>query len=396
MPNEWYVAVSGTQTGPLSTAQLRILVRDKKLRPTDLIWYKGLKDWASASRVKGLFPAEPPPLPQNENGTGNNDVSEHGRPNSRNPSSPVAPSAVSAPAPEPTSNDDSHRESFADWHKRRLSLVHWLPTFIRWVIIGLLWTYGCGFVWLPIWYLFDTAEGPDLVAKIRSIGTRIPGGQCPDCKKNWVREVIRKELIGSGQGYQTVTRYDEHISKRPGNFFGTKVGETRREEQVVVTINSYVVTCRCKQCGHTWNETLDESSGGGIQIDGTRIIEGMGSLFGKGKKADAPPLPSGTKPSPSGTKPSPSGTKPPPSGAPTIAQLQEMRSNIEQRNKDIESIKSQVASSRIANREEMERLKSKINAHVCKQIENLLKMLTKGQITQQEFDEKKAALLNRL
>ena len=53
-----------------------------------------------------------------------NDVSEHGRPNSRNPSSPVAPSAVSAPAPEPTSNDDSHRESFADWHKRRLSLVH--------------------------------------------------------------------------------------------------------------------------------------------------------------------------------------------------------------------------------------------------------------------------------
>jgi len=158
------------------------------------------------------------------------------------------------------------------------------------------------------------------------------------------------------------------------------------------------------------SSTPSAPAGGGVQIDVTPIIKGIASLFGKGKKAETPVPPLSKKPA-----------SPPPVG-PTMAELQEMRTNIEERNKNIATMKEELASSRSAVRDEIERLKAKRDAILRKQananqgtethdsttdanagsgdilhqIEKLGEMLTKGYITQQEFDQKKADLLKRL
>jgi len=97
-----------------------------------------------------------------------------------------------------------------------------------------------------------------LLAKFKSFGKMIPGAQCPACKENWVKEVFEKRLVESRQAYRTVTRRDKHYNKHSGQFVGTKVGETRRKEQVVVTVSTFLLSCHCKNCGHAWTEQQDE------------------------------------------------------------------------------------------------------------------------------------------
>lgn len=245
---DWYFVRSGEKVGPITTQQLIALARAKKLSGDDLVWCDGLSDWTPASKIKGLLPSEPPPLPP---------VQE--------PSNQEPPFAATTVPNKAAALDDGNSagqpvvsESFVEWHNRRLSLIHSLPSVICWGAIFLIWTYGCGFAWIPIWYLIDTADGGDLGSKLKSLVNRIPVGQCPACKQNWAREVVDKQLLGKRQGYRTVTRYDEHRVTKPGSFIGEKVGETRRDEQVVVTICTYLLTCHCKKCGHTWNERADE------------------------------------------------------------------------------------------------------------------------------------------
>jgi hypothetical protein len=150
------------------------------------------------------------------------------------------------------------RQPFADWHKQRFSVVHELPPVVCCVINCFVWTCGCGFIWIPLWYLYSQADGADFVSKAKSIGKMIPVGQCPSCKENWVKEVLQKKRIGTRQAHRTVTRKDEHRAMNPKGGDGStmKVGETRRQEQISVTVNTYRLTCRCKKCSHTWNETI--------------------------------------------------------------------------------------------------------------------------------------------
>lgn len=62
MAQEWYYQQDGRKHGPISGADLKQLAAAGKLRPTDLIWKQGMAKGASARSVKGLFPADQPPM----------------------------------------------------------------------------------------------------------------------------------------------------------------------------------------------------------------------------------------------------------------------------------------------------------------------------------------------
>ena len=115
---DWYFIRSGEKVGPINTQQLIALARAKKLLGDDLVWYEGLSDWTPASKIKGLLPSEPPPIPP---------VLEP-----RDQHSPTFEAATvankagvldAANAVVPPTNS----ETFIEWHKRRLSLIQQFP-----------------------------------------------------------------------------------------------------------------------------------------------------------------------------------------------------------------------------------------------------------------------------
>jgi hypothetical protein len=65
MTPQWHVSVKGHTEGPFNESQLRELVSTGRLGPSDLVWREGMKEWAAAGKLKGLFPAtaSPPPAP---------------------------------------------------------------------------------------------------------------------------------------------------------------------------------------------------------------------------------------------------------------------------------------------------------------------------------------------
>jgi tetratricopeptide (TPR) repeat protein len=67
MDSEWYYSKEGERFGPLTLTELKKLVENNELSPTDLVWEKELDEWLKAGEVEELFPkrkaTEPPPLP---------------------------------------------------------------------------------------------------------------------------------------------------------------------------------------------------------------------------------------------------------------------------------------------------------------------------------------------
>jgi len=55
----WYVNRKGKRYGPFSNAGIGRLARAQKLRPSDLVWRKGMLQWTPAQDVPGLLS---PPL----------------------------------------------------------------------------------------------------------------------------------------------------------------------------------------------------------------------------------------------------------------------------------------------------------------------------------------------
>lgn len=65
---EWWYANAGAPEGPVSFERLRELAASGRLKPTDLVWCKGMPDWVAAGTVDGLCApvaaaADVPPLP---------------------------------------------------------------------------------------------------------------------------------------------------------------------------------------------------------------------------------------------------------------------------------------------------------------------------------------------
>ena len=62
----YYVAISGTATGPFSVAQLAQMAKETTFLPTTLVWKPGLKEWVTAQTIPELvlaFNATMPPIP---------------------------------------------------------------------------------------------------------------------------------------------------------------------------------------------------------------------------------------------------------------------------------------------------------------------------------------------
>lgn len=60
MAAEWYYATGGQQLGPVNTEELRSLLRDGNVKPSDLVWKDGMPDWAPAATVSVLKSAQAP------------------------------------------------------------------------------------------------------------------------------------------------------------------------------------------------------------------------------------------------------------------------------------------------------------------------------------------------
>ena len=58
-PIDWYYAKDNKQFGPMSTVELKRLSQTGELRPEDLVWTEGMKEWSAARKVKGLFDEGP-------------------------------------------------------------------------------------------------------------------------------------------------------------------------------------------------------------------------------------------------------------------------------------------------------------------------------------------------
>jgi hypothetical protein len=68
MADHWYVARGKETSGPFTAAQLKALISQGRLLPTDMLHQDGTPRWVAASSVQGLFAAStataaPPPLP---------------------------------------------------------------------------------------------------------------------------------------------------------------------------------------------------------------------------------------------------------------------------------------------------------------------------------------------
>lgn len=67
MSKQWYYSQEGQQNGPVSAAELKDLAKTGQIVPTDMVWSEGMRSWAPASSVKGLFiqsdPSDVPPHP---------------------------------------------------------------------------------------------------------------------------------------------------------------------------------------------------------------------------------------------------------------------------------------------------------------------------------------------
>jgi len=62
---QWYAAIGGERSGPYSDERLRELIAAGSVRADTLVWCEGMREWAKAAEVPGLFPQSmnPPPLP---------------------------------------------------------------------------------------------------------------------------------------------------------------------------------------------------------------------------------------------------------------------------------------------------------------------------------------------
>ncbi|MGD0283957.1 MAG: DUF4339 domain-containing protein, partial [Dissulfurispiraceae bacterium] len=68
MSEQWYYTKNDEKHGPVTAERMKELAASGQLHPSDRIWKEGMKEWAKAGVVRGLFTeapqSGPPPLPQ--------------------------------------------------------------------------------------------------------------------------------------------------------------------------------------------------------------------------------------------------------------------------------------------------------------------------------------------
>jgi hypothetical protein len=83
----WFYSQQGQEYGPVSGEALKELAKLGRLQPTDYLWAEGMKEWAPASKVKGLFAA----------GFDTNPINNEASPVANDPLSKLAAAAQQSP-----------------------------------------------------------------------------------------------------------------------------------------------------------------------------------------------------------------------------------------------------------------------------------------------------------
>src|SRR5262245_53746709 len=105
MAELWYYTNEGKQMDAVSMKELKRLVGDGTLKPTDMVWKEGMPRWIRASSVKELFPDPGAALDKyfTASSSGTSSSSSSGVVTPANTS--VAASKSSAPATTPSSDN---------------------------------------------------------------------------------------------------------------------------------------------------------------------------------------------------------------------------------------------------------------------------------------------------
>ncbi|MCA9092576.1 MAG: RDD family protein [Planctomycetaceae bacterium] len=104
--SKWYVAIDGKQRGPISSLDLRKLVKLKRLKPSDLIWKEGLHDWVEAGSIQGLFsPVSSSKRPSKSPSAGNKR-----RPRPQDEEEPISEELEEEPLDEEETDDEVEDE----------------------------------------------------------------------------------------------------------------------------------------------------------------------------------------------------------------------------------------------------------------------------------------------
>ena len=133
---KWMLKRGDKEHGPMSSAQLKKLAKDGKLKPSDLVQVDG-GDWKLVTSVKGLIEEKPPVA---------------------SPTPPPIPQAAG-----PATPSTSEATPFPEWYATK-----W-PSKLRWYFQGPLWLFY-GFVWIPVWYVVTTTAGG-----VKERGAALPG-----------------------------------------------------------------------------------------------------------------------------------------------------------------------------------------------------------------------------
>jgi GYF domain 2 len=116
MAEMWYYTTEGKQMDPVSMKELKRLVGDGTLKPTDMVWKEGMARWIRASSVKELFP-DPISALDHYFSTGQEAPKRDAGPTSVTP----AVAAANVPAPAKKSEPEPEEEEEAPRKKRRRS-----------------------------------------------------------------------------------------------------------------------------------------------------------------------------------------------------------------------------------------------------------------------------------
>jgi hypothetical protein len=240
---QWYIHRNGRQSGPFSSQQLKNLASRGDLDPSDHIWKDGMKDWAEASRLKGLFVETPEEEDEDEDEYEDEDEDEY------------------EDEDEDEYEDEPHDPSEQEKsHAKAANREQWQIFAVGLPLLGKVIGLVCAMFFTEsglsenkYWILWGAVIGL-VVGLIILINKKVAA--CPYCGLYSQEDSSKAqtELLGSHKAYKTVERTDTT------QINGKDSLKTKRTEQVRVLKTHWRLHFTCENCGNTWTgERSDET-----------------------------------------------------------------------------------------------------------------------------------------
>ena len=160
MPQNWYYSKDGkSKSGPITSAELRELARSGALQPSEMVQPEGSPKWQPASSIQNLFPEAP--------------FNRADCPNC----------AAAVPLQASKRSFEQLKDEFVPWYKEKFEWAVKMESPWTYIVQVGLWYPGCGFIWIPIWFLIST----------KPLYTSLPA-TCPKCSHSFDALVEGKNL----------------------------------------------------------------------------------------------------------------------------------------------------------------------------------------------------------